>query len=62
MIVEPTWQDLARNLDARALIEVVMLIGHCEMLAGVRNSTGLSLDSCLEGVLAAAPVHPRHTA
>jgi len=57
MISEPTWNDLTQHFNASRLIEVVMLIGHYEMLAGVLNSTGLPLDTRLEAVLAKAPIH-----
>jgi alkylhydroperoxidase family enzyme len=59
VISESTWQNLAIHYDAKRIIEVVMLIGHYEMLAGVLNSTGLPLDTRLESVLAAAPIHMR---
>ena len=57
MIGEQTWQALTSCYDDRALIEVIALIGHYEMLAGILNSTGIPLDTRLERVLAAAPVH-----
>lgn len=59
MIGEGTWGELEAHYGPRLLIEVIMLIGHYEMLAGVLNSTGLPLDTRLEGVLAAAPIHGR---
>lgn len=57
MIAEDTWQMLAQHYPPRLLIEVLMLIGHYEMLAGVLNSTGLPLDSQLEKILAASSIH-----
>lgn len=60
MIGEASWGVLEAHYGPRLLLEVVMLIGHYEMLAGVLNSTGLPLDTRLEGVLAAAPIHSRH--
>ena len=59
MIAEDSWAALEAHYGPRLLLEVVMLIGHYEMLAGVLNSTGLPLDSRLEDVLAAAPIHGR---
>lgn len=59
MISAPTWQALAAHYERRHLLEVVMLMGHYEMLAGVLNSTGISLDPALERVLAEAPIHER---
>ena len=46
-------------MQAREVWAAVMLIGDYAMLAGVLNSTGLPLDTRLEGVLAAAPIHKR---
>lgn len=59
MIGEDSWAVLEAYYGPRLLLEVVMLIGHYEMLAGVLNSTGLPLDTRLEGVLMAAPIHGR---
>ena len=59
MVSDATWQMLGTHFDQRALIEVLMLIGHYEMLAGVLNSSGLPLDARLEDVLAQAPIHSR---
>jgi alkylhydroperoxidase family enzyme len=57
MIAEDTWQELEEHYSPRLLIEVLMLIGHYEMLAGILNSTGLPLDTHLEERLATAPIH-----
>lgn len=57
MIAEPTWLELEQYYDAQHLLEVIMLIGHYEMLAGVLNSTGLPLDPRLEDVLATLRVN-----
>lgn len=62
MISADTWAQLEGHYNTRRLLEVVMLIGHYEMLAGVLNSTGLPLDSKLEGVLASAAIHPSNRA
>ncbi|MGM0564586.1 MAG: carboxymuconolactone decarboxylase family protein [Pseudomonadota bacterium] len=51
-VSETTWAALNRHYNERDVIEVLMLIGHYEMLAGVLNSTGLPLDEKLESVLA----------
>lgn len=59
MVAEDTWRALEAHYGPRLLLEVIMLIGHYEMLAGVLNSTGLPLDVRLEDVLAAAPIHLR---
>ncbi|TDP45462.1 carboxymuconolactone decarboxylase family protein [Zavarzinia compransoris] len=47
-----TWGRLAAVYDQRQLIEVVMLAGHYEMLAGVLNTTALPLDATVERALA----------
>lgn len=52
-----TWQKLAEHYSDAQLIEVGMLIGHYEMLAGVLNSVGLALEPPAEALLAAAPIH-----
>lgn len=59
MIAEDTWQTLEAHFEERLLLELVLLINHYEMLAGVLNSTGLELDECLESILANAPIHSR---
>ena len=60
MIAEETWQSLVTHYDEPRLLELVLLINHYEMLAGVLISTGLELDASLEAVLAAAPIHGPH--
>lgn len=47
-----TWSALAAVYDQRQLIELVMLAGHYEMLAGLLNSTALPLDASVEPALA----------
>jgi alkylhydroperoxidase family enzyme len=59
LVSESTWQQLRKHYEPRLMLEVLLLIGHYEMLAGVLNSTGLELDTCLEGKLAGAPIHNR---
>ena len=57
VISETTWQLLAEHYRPAQLIEIGMLIGHYEMLAGVLNSTGLALEPQTEEQLAGAPIH-----
>ncbi len=52
-----TWQALAAHYDERQLLELCLLIGHYEMLAGTLNSLGLPLDASAEISLARAPIH-----
>lgn len=51
VIGDATWDILASVYDQRRLIEVMMLIGHYEMLAGLLNSTSIPLDARLERLL-----------
>jgi hypothetical protein len=39
------------------MIEIPMLIGHYQMLAGLINSVGLALEPEVEEALARAPIH-----
>jgi alkylhydroperoxidase family enzyme len=52
-----TWDFLAEHLGPRGSIEVTMLVGHYEMLAGVLNSACLPLEADTEARLAQAPIH-----
>ena len=56
-IAAGTWRRLAEHYDAAQLIEVGMLVGHYEMLAGVLNSVGLALEPEIEERLARTPIH-----
>jgi alkylhydroperoxidase family enzyme len=56
-IAEATWQRLAAHYRDHQLLEIGMLAGHYEMLAGVLNSVGLALEPEVETQLAAAPIH-----
>jgi alkylhydroperoxidase family enzyme len=51
MVSSSTWAELEQHYSTRKMLEVLMLIGHYEMLAGVLNSTGLPLDAKLEKLL-----------
>jgi alkylhydroperoxidase family enzyme len=53
-----TWQRLSEHYRERQLIEICMLIGHYQMLAGFLNSVGLPLEPPVEEALAFAPIHP----
>lgn len=57
VITAATWQSLAVHFKPTQLIEISMLIGHYEMLAGVLNSVGLALEPQTETLLAQAPIH-----
>lgn len=53
IIQDDTWRALARCLDEKGLIEVSILVGHYQMLAGFLNSAGLRLEAPLEACLQA---------
>ena len=57
VMTDSTWANLAKHYRPGQLIEVGMLIGHYEMLAGVLNSAGLALEPQVEEQLATAPIH-----
>lgn len=48
MVSDATWTQLAGFLDQRRLLELLMLVGFYEGLAGVLISAGLPLDAALE--------------
>ena len=50
-ISENTWQLLSRFYSEKMLIEISMLIGNYQMLAGYLNSVGLKLESSAEIVM-----------
>lgn len=52
-LADDTWQALHQRLRPRELIELMMLVGHYRMLAGVLISCGLPLDADMERGLAA---------
>lgn len=52
VISEPTWQALLAQLGRKKTLELMMLVGHYQMIAGVLNSAGLVLEPNIEQVLA----------
>lgn len=52
-ISDETWQALRAHYDEPVLIEISILIGHYEMLAGFLNSAGIPLEDDIEKELAA---------
>lgn len=59
VIAPATWSRLAAHYGDAQLIEIGMLVGHYEMLAGVLNSVGLALEPPAEALLAGADIHGR---
>jgi alkylhydroperoxidase family enzyme len=49
-ISAPTWAQLSEDHDERALIELLMLVGHYHMVAFALNSLEVELDEGLEGL------------
>jgi len=47
-VTEPTWHELAAQYDEAQLIEILMVVGHYRMVAGVLNSLQTPLDQGLE--------------
>ncbi|HKY89639.1 MAG TPA: carboxymuconolactone decarboxylase family protein [Nevskiaceae bacterium] len=56
-ISDETWGLLSEHFRTRRRIEVTMLVGHYEMLAGVLNSACLPLEPETEAQLARAAIH-----
>ena len=56
-IATATLHQLEEHYDLPQLLEIPMLIGHYQMLAGLINSVGLALEPELEEALARAPIH-----
>jgi 4-carboxymuconolactone decarboxylase len=50
-IAEDTWRLLGAHHREKALIELMLLIGHYVMIAGFLNSSGLVLEPPIEAVL-----------
>lgn len=52
-ISAPVWAVLAQHYNKSLLIEITMLIGHYQMIAGFLNSAGLVLEPAIEEKLQA---------
>ncbi|XID74749.1 carboxymuconolactone decarboxylase family protein [Alkanindiges sp. WGS2144] len=52
-ISEATWQQLSHEFKPAYCMEIMMLVGHYQMLAGVINSAGLALEPAMEAKLQA---------
>jgi 4-carboxymuconolactone decarboxylase len=48
-----TWQALTAHYNAKRMVEIAILAGHYQMLAGLLNSAGLALEKPIESVLQA---------
>lgn len=53
VVADATWLLLRERYSERLLIEIVMLIGHYEMVAGFLNTAGLVLEPSIEARLQA---------
>lgn len=52
VIAHDTWSALATQFSEPLLIEITILIGHYQMVAGFLNSSGIALEPAIEQVLA----------
>lgn len=57
-VADATWQVLEADLDEAALIELLMLIAHYQMLTGVLRSLRIQLEPRAEAVAARVPGGP----
>lgn len=53
LIADETWQVLNQHYSEKLLIEITILVGHYEMIAGFLNSAGLQLEAPIEQKLQA---------
>lgn len=51
VISDDTWLQLRLHLGRKKMLELLMLVGHYQMVAGVLNSAGLVLEPNVEKVL-----------
>ncbi|RZU38697.1 alkylhydroperoxidase family enzyme [Fluviicoccus keumensis] len=49
----PTWERLQARFSGEQLVELTLLVGHYEMLAGFLNTAGLALEPLIEAELQA---------
>jgi alkylhydroperoxidase family enzyme len=52
LISEPTWNELAAHYSKASLIEIMILVGHYEMVAGLLINAGIQLEEPIEQALA----------
>ena len=55
-ITDGTWARLAERYDERQLIEVLMVVGHYQLVSGALNSLGVQLEPGVAGFEATKPV------
>lgn len=53
LISDDTWQALSEHYSQAALIEIMILIGHYQMVAGFLINAGIQLEESIEAELAA---------
>lgn len=51
VVSDATWQQLRLHLSHKEMLELLMLVGHYQMVAGFLNSAGLVLEPNVEQVL-----------
>jgi alkylhydroperoxidase family enzyme len=57
VVGDATWRELEAHYAQKQLLELLLLIGHYQMLAGFIHSLGLTLEPDVEQALAHAPIH-----
>lgn len=50
-ITPEVWQELSRHYDAKRLVEILMLIGHYQMVAALLINTAVPLEADIEAKL-----------
>lgn len=53
LVSDDTWQRLSQHYPDSLLIEILLLVGHYQMIAGFLNSAGLTLEAPIEKTLQA---------
>ena len=52
LISDANWQVLAGHFKPAALVEITVLVGHYEMVAGLLINSGIDLEPSIDAVLA----------
>ncbi|WP_237738837.1 carboxymuconolactone decarboxylase family protein [Alcanivorax hongdengensis] len=51
LISETTWQTLSEYFKPRELVEIILLVGHYQMVAGLLINSGVQLEPSIENAL-----------
>ena len=52
LINDANWRALEQYFDPAALVEITILVGHYEMVAGLLINSGIDLEPSIDTVLA----------